>query len=47
LRFPFDLKATPAEYSAGLKLAIGHGWIDMHERGTDVKFTQAGADLFA
>jgi hypothetical protein len=43
----FDLKATPAEYTAGLKLAIERGWLDMHESGTYVKFTQAGADLFA
>jgi hypothetical protein len=43
----FDLKATPAEYTAGLKLAIVRGWIEMHESGTYVKFTQAGADLFA
>jgi hypothetical protein len=43
----FDLKATPAEYSPGLKLAIERGWIAMHESGTYVKFTQAGAELFA
>jgi hypothetical protein len=43
----FELKATPAEYSAGLKLAIGRGWLVMHESGTYVKFTQAGAELFA
>jgi hypothetical protein len=43
----FELKATPAEYSAGLKLAIERGWLVMHESGTYVKFTQAGAELFA
>jgi hypothetical protein len=43
----FDLKTTPAEYTAGLSLAIERGWIEMHESGTYVKFTQAGADLFA
>lgn len=43
----FDLKATPAEYTAGLKLAIERGWIEIHESGTYVKFTQAGAKLFA
>lgn len=43
----FELKATPAEYSAGLKLAIERGWLVMHEIGTYVKFTQAGAELFA
>jgi hypothetical protein len=30
----FELKATPAEYSAGLKLAIERGWLVMHESGT-------------
>jgi hypothetical protein len=43
----FELKATPAEYSAGLKLAIERGWLVMHESGTYVKFTQAGAEMFA
>ena len=42
-----ELKATPAEYSAGLKLAIERGWLVMHESSTYVKFTQAGAELFA
>jgi hypothetical protein len=45
--FLFDLKGTPAEYSTGLKLAIDRGWLEMHESGTYVKFTQAGAELFA
>jgi hypothetical protein len=40
--FPFQLKGTPAEYGAGLKLAIERGWLLMHESGTYVKFTQAG-----
>ena len=45
--FLFELKGMPDEYSAGLKLAIDRGWIDLHESGTYVKFTQAGAELFA
>jgi hypothetical protein len=45
--FLFRDKGTPAEYSAGLALAIERGWIELHESGTYVKFTQAGADLFA
>ena len=45
--FLFLEHATPAEYSAGLKLAIERGWLVMHESGTFVRFTQAGADLFA
>jgi hypothetical protein len=43
----FEHKATPTEYTAGLKLAIDRGWLQMHESGTYVKFTQAGAELFA
>jgi hypothetical protein len=43
----FQLKATPAEYKAGLDRAIEKGWLDQHESGTFVRFTQAGADLFA
>jgi hypothetical protein len=45
--FLFDLKGTPAEYSAGLNLAIERGWLEKHESGTYVKFTQTGAELFA
>jgi hypothetical protein len=43
----FELKATPAEYKAGLDRAIAKGWLVLHESGTFVRFTQAGADLFA
>jgi len=35
------------EYVAGLKLAIDRGWLVIHGSGAYVKFTQAGADLFA
>jgi hypothetical protein len=38
---------SPAEYGAGMKLAIERGWLWMHESGTYVKFTPAGAELFA
>lgn len=40
-------RGTPAEYSAGLKLAIERGWLELHDSGTFVRFTQSGADLFA
>ena len=40
-------RATPAEYSAGLALAIERGWLELHDSGTFVRFTQSGADLFA
>jgi hypothetical protein len=45
--FLFQLKGTPAEYGAGLKLAIERDGPWLHESGTYVKFTQAGAELFA
>jgi hypothetical protein len=38
---------SPAEYKAGLDLAIAKGWLWRHESGTFVRFTQAGAELFA
>ena len=45
--FLYRERATPAEYKAGLDLAIARGWLVLHESGTFVHFTQAGADLFA
>jgi hypothetical protein len=45
--FLFKEGASPAEYTAGLKLAIARGWLVLHESGTFVKFTPAGAELFA
>jgi hypothetical protein len=45
--FLYDLKGSPTEYKAGLDLAIERGWLWLHESGTYVKFTQAGAELFA
>ena len=45
--FLFEHGGLPAQYSAGLKLAIEQGFLWMHESGTFVKFTQAGSELFA
>jgi hypothetical protein len=45
--FLFQYKGAPAEYSAGLMLCIERGWLELHESGTFVRFTQAGKDLFA
>jgi hypothetical protein len=45
--FLFREHATPAEYKAGLDRAIERGWLELHDSGTYVKFTQAGADLFS
>jgi hypothetical protein len=43
----YQERAAPAEYCAGLRLAIKRGWLVLHEAGTYVKFTPAGAELFA
>ena len=45
--FLFKEGGTPAEYGAGLELAIANGWLWRHESGVYVKFMQAGAELFA
>jgi hypothetical protein len=45
--FLFQHGGNPAEYKAGINLAIERGWLVKHESGTYVKFTQAGAELFA
>jgi hypothetical protein len=45
--FLFGQKASPAEYKAGLNLAIAHGWLTLDRSGTYVKFPATGADLFA
>jgi hypothetical protein len=49
INWPFlsEHKGSPTEYKAGLELAIARGWLVLHESGTYVKFTQAGAELFA
>ena len=44
--FLYQLKGTPAEYKAGLDRAIAKGWLWLHESGSYVKFTEAGAALF-
>jgi hypothetical protein len=46
-RFLYQDRGTAAEYGAGLQLAIDRGWLELHESGTYVKFTPAGAELFA
>jgi hypothetical protein len=45
--FLFKEGGSPAEYGAGMKLAIERGWLWLHESGTYAKLTPAGADLFA
>jgi hypothetical protein len=41
--FLFRDRGSPAEYGAGLKLAIERGWLKTHESGTFVTFTPAWA----
>ena len=38
---------TPAEYRAGIERAVAKGWLCRHESGVYVRFTPAGAELFA
>jgi hypothetical protein len=45
--FLFEIKGSPAEYKAGLELAIARGWLTLDRSGTYVKFTQVGAEPFA
>jgi hypothetical protein len=40
-------RTTLFRYKAGLDLAVARGWLALHESGTFVRFTQAGAELFA
>jgi hypothetical protein len=42
-----DQGGTPDQYRAALACAIKLGWLSLHESGTYVKFTPAGAEMFA
>jgi hypothetical protein len=45
---PFlDAGGTPAQFRAALARTIALGWLLRHESGTYVKFTPAGAEMFA
>ena len=46
-QFLFKEGGAPEEYSAGLACAVAKGWLWKHESGTYVKFTPAGAEMFA
>jgi hypothetical protein len=48
INLPF-LKAggTGDDFRAGIERAVALGWLWRHESGTYVKFTEAGAALFA
>jgi hypothetical protein len=38
---------SPAEYKAGLDMAIANGWPTTHRSVVYVKFTEAGGEMFA
>jgi hypothetical protein len=38
---------TGEEFRAGIQRSVDKGWLARHELGTYVKFTPAGAELFA
>ena len=42
-----EAAGTPDQYRAALARAITLGWLSRHESGTYVKFTPAGAEMFA
>ena len=42
----FKDNASPAEYWEGLQRAVANGWLVLHESGTFVTFTPAGAEMF-
>lgn len=39
----FKLKASAAEYKAGLDFAIARGWLELHESGTYVRILKTEA----
>ena len=45
--FLYEHGGLPGQYRAGMDLAISRGLLWRHESGTYVKFTQAGAEMFA
>jgi hypothetical protein len=45
--FLFEHGGKPAEYKAGLELAIERGFLCKHRSGAYVKFTEKGAEMFA
>ncbi|MCP3395228.1 hypothetical protein NLM27_41580 [Bradyrhizobium sp. CCGB12] len=42
--FLYKLNATGAEFGAGIRYAVEHGWLDVHESGTYVRLLE-GKDL--
>ncbi|MET3972449.1 hypothetical protein ACVWXN_000167 [Bradyrhizobium sp. i1.4.4] len=42
--FMFELKGSGSEFGAGLKHAVAHGWLELHESGTYVRLKKASED---
>jgi len=42
-----DFGASPAEWRAGIDLAVAKGWLWAHESGTYYRLTEAGKALLA
>ena len=42
--FLFADKATLAEFKRGMEFVLSQAWMELHESGTSVKFTEAGSD---
>ena len=45
--FLYKERGTPAEYKAGLDLAVARGWLVLHESGPSFDSPRPGAELFA
>jgi hypothetical protein len=46
-RDPGHAGGTVDQFGAGIQMAVDKGWMVRHESGTYLKFTDAGAALFA
>jgi len=45
--FLYTLKASGAEFGAGIRCAVEKGWLELHESGTYVRLLTPGEDLLA
>ncbi|QOZ73756.1 hypothetical protein [Bradyrhizobium arachidis] len=43
--FLFTLKASGPEFGAGIRYAVQHGWLELHESGTYVRVLPPGEGL--
>ncbi|MGY4509044.1 hypothetical protein [Bradyrhizobium sp. USDA 3650] len=45
--FLYTLKASGAEFGAGIRCAVEKGWLELHESGTYVRLLRPSEDLLA